>query len=36
MNEISMNSTWITSALECLLSDWTCPFMAQYTNSEKV
>ena len=29
-----VNSTWITAVLDCLLTDWQCDFMRQYTDYE--
>jgi hypothetical protein len=30
-----VNSVWTSNMLECLLSDWSCPFMQNYVSAEK-
>ncbi|CAM9235723.1 unnamed protein product, partial [Ectocarpus fasciculatus] len=33
---VEINTTWVSSALKCLLSDWNCAFFADSVSSEKV
>jgi hypothetical protein len=35
-SDVSVNASWVSAALRCLLSDWNCDFFAPNVNSEKV